>query len=266
LTLLGTDELLERQTGAVRRIIFNRPAKHNAINPAMQRALHASLEDAMEDDNTRVVILSGAGPSFSSGADHSAAALGDTEGRRRSNVKDSPMDMVSERRRVESLLHVWSMPKPLIAQVHGYCMGVANELAASSDLMVCGTSARIGAPEVRAAYALVPTLSFWPATIGLQRTKELLYTGRLVDGEEAVRLGLAVAAVPDDDLEAYVDRLAADIADVPLRTLTVAKQAVNSWWEAMGVPEAAKRGGDYHAIYHTASAYVDGEVRRLVRD
>jgi enoyl-CoA hydratase/carnithine racemase len=120
--------------------------------------------------------------------------------------------------------------------------------------------------------ALFTTVGFWPDRIGIQRTKELaftgrlvegpeavelgLFTGRLVEGPEAVELGLAVECVPDEQLEERVDTLAAQIAGVDVDRLMVVKAAINGWAEARGVRGAAFRGGEYHAIFHQCSVPV----------
>jgi enoyl-CoA hydratase len=111
-------------------------------------------------------------------------------------------------------------------------------------------------PEAR-QFALPPTLGFWPFRIGLAKTKELLFTGRFVDGREAATIGLATDVVADESLGAHVDTLAATIAAVPADRLAVVKQAANSWFEVLGLPQAALRGADYHAIYHQASEWAD---------
>jgi enoyl-CoA hydratase len=240
--------ILSELSGAVRRITFNRPEKHNAFTPAMEAELHAAIAAGLADDATRVIVLCGAGRSFSSGVDIAAGGPAAVE------TSDAPGDMVRNRARVDAWLSLWSAPKPLIAQVHGWCLGTANELAGACDLVVCGESARMGMPEVR-SFALPPTLGFWPARIGLQRTKELLFTGRHVSGAEAVQLGLAIACVPDAQLAAHVDALAAKIAEVPAALLAVTKQAANAWAETAGLRSAALRGAEYHAIYHQASAW-----------
>jgi enoyl-CoA hydratase len=241
-----------RQQGRVRRVVLDRPEKRNALSPAMLDELHAALDDAMADEGTSVVVLSGNGPSFCSGADLKAVQP--------TGHADAAGDLVRTRQRVEAWLRIFSLPKPIIAQVHGWCLGSANELLAGCDLVVCGTSARIGMPEAR-SFALPPTLGFWPARIGLARTKELLFSGRVLDGHEAVTWGLANDVVADDQLEAHVDALAASIAEVPVALLTVTKQAVNAWAEATAVRAAAFRGAEYHALYHQASQLADAVAR-----
>lgn len=237
------------QHGAVRRLRLNRPERRNALSSELMGRLRDELSEAMSDDDTAVVVLSGAGAAFSAGADIKEGAHGDGDARRRV----APKDMGDARRQAENWLSLWTLPKPVIAQVHGYCLGLANELVGCADLVVAGESAKFGFPEMR-QIALFTTLGFWPDRVGLQRAKELMFTGRLVSGDEAVRIGLAMECVPDDQLEARVDELAASIAEVGPDRLAVVKAAVNGWAEARGVRTAVLRGGDFHAIYHQASA------------
>ncbi len=240
------------QQGAVRRLRLNRPDKLNALSPQLIAELEAGLREAMTDDRTAVAVLSGTGRAFSAGADVKAVQEGQgsaSASASQHRLTDTPNDMLATRRRVDEWLALWAMPKPVIAQVHGYCLGLANELVGCCDLVVCGESARFGMPEVREV-ALFPTLGFWPDRIGMQRTKELLFTGRLVEGPEAVQLGLALECVVDEELEGRVDELAAHIAGVDVDRLSVTKAAVNAWAEARGVRSAAARGAEFHAIYH----------------
>jgi enoyl-CoA hydratase len=242
--------VLVEQFGAVRRLILNRPKKLNALDSAMSALFFSAVDDAVADPDTHAIIVSGAGRAFCSGADMSPRPGPD--GRPDQAPPTPPgaaADMLANRSRVEAWLRLWSIPKPLIAQVHGYCLGLANEIAGCADIVVCGESARFGMPEAR-EFALPPTLGFWPMRIGPARTKELLWSGRLVDGQEAVRIGLADHVVSDDALAAEAETLAARIGEVPTARLAVVKQAVNSWAEAFGAREAALRGAEYHAIYH----------------
>jgi enoyl-CoA hydratase len=236
------------QKGRVRRLRLNRPEKLNALSSELIRSLETELRSAVSDDATGVVVICGAGRAFSAGADTNDAGHSAATAQRH----DAPKDMIATRQRVDEWLALWSLSKPVVAQVHGYCLGLANELVGCCDLVVCGASARFGFPEMRQV-ALFPTLGFWPDRIGIQRTKELAFTGRLVDGVEAVQLGLALECVSDEDLEERVDTLSASIAEGDPNRLAVVKAAINGWAEARGVRTAAQRGGDMHAIYHQAS-------------
>lgn len=230
---------------AVMTITLNRPEKLNAITPEMNTALFAAFGEAGSDDAVHAVRLRGAGRAFCAGADRGRAASGG------SSRRNAPADMVQNRARIQELLNLWASPKPIVAQVHGYCLGIGTELVACADLVICAESARIGMPETR-DIALPPTLAFFPATIGLARTKDLLFTGRLLDGREAVEAGLAARTTDDDSLDDEALELARHIAEVPIHRLAVIKQAANAWVEGSWVP-AALRGAEYHALYHQVS-------------
>ena len=137
------EHVVVRDRGAVRRLVLNRPEKLNAFTPDMQDRLFGLLHEAIDDDDVSVIVLSGAGRAFSSGAD--MAASSGTRG----DVLDTSADLVANRAKLMHLLGLWAAPKPIIAQVHGYCIGMANDIVAVADFMVCGHSARIGMPEVR---------------------------------------------------------------------------------------------------------------------
>jgi enoyl-CoA hydratase len=247
--------VLAEPAGAVLYLTLNRPSRANAMNGALLDAFDAHLEAARRDDDVHVVVVRGAGRGFSAGYDMDKP----------DDAGDGRHDPLAEyrydRSLVERWLAVWEFPKPIIAQVHGYCIGSANDIVAIADMIVCGESAQFGMPEAR-QFALPPTLGFWPFRIGLAKTKELLYTGRFVGGAEAAAIGLATEVVADDSLAAHVDALAATIAEVPSDRLAVVKQAANSWFEVLGLPQAALRGAEYHAIYHQASEWAaQGEQR-----
>ncbi|MGE0878183.1 MAG: enoyl-CoA hydratase/isomerase family protein [Acidimicrobiia bacterium] len=226
-------------------ITLNRPQKLNAITPAMNASMDAAFADARSRDDVGVVLIKGNGRAFSAGADLGNAAAG---GGTRHNA---PADMVANRKRVQGLLDLWSFPKPVVAAVHGYCLGVASELMACCDMVVVGENAKIGSPETR-TIALIPTLAFWPSSLGIALTKDMLFTGRLLDGREAVAYGLAARVVPDADVHTAALEIAKNIAEVPTARLAVVKQSVNSWVEGTLIP-AALKGAEYHALFHQAS-------------
>ncbi|HEX4245978.1 MAG TPA: enoyl-CoA hydratase/isomerase family protein [Acidimicrobiales bacterium] len=242
------DSIAVHQADRVRRIVLNRPDKLNAISTTMWTRLFMEIDTALGDDGVGVIVISGAGRAFSAGADMKERGVDNAD------VLRAPSDMAANRAKVAEIVRLWGAPKPIVAQVHGYCIGSANDIVAIADLIVCGESAQFGMPEAR-QFALPPTLGFWPLRIGLAKTKELLFTGRFVGGREAAAIGLAADVVPDEALGAHVDALAASIAEVPSDRLAVIKQAANSWFEVLGLPQAALRGAEYHAIYHQASEW-----------
>jgi enoyl-CoA hydratase/carnithine racemase len=195
--------VLTEDRGAVRHVVLNRPEKRNALNDELILAIREALEAAAADRDVQCVVVRGAGPMFSSGMDfHGLAGLAADPARLR------------EFRR--PILDTWNlleeMAKPTICQVHGACIGGAMELALACDLRVMAADALIGMPETRVG--LIPDVggcSRLPAVVGLGRAKELVMTGRMIDGTEAERIGLVNRAGPADTLDATTDGLVAEL-------------------------------------------------------
>jgi enoyl-CoA hydratase/carnithine racemase len=195
--------VLTEDRGATRHVVLNRPEKRNALNDELILAIRAALEAAAADRDVLCVVVRGAGPLFSSGMD--LAALG--------TLAADP-DRLREFRR--PILDTWNlleeMAKPTICQVHGACIGGAMELALACDLRVMAADAYIGIPETR--IGLVPDVggcSRLPAVVGLGRAKELVMTGRMIDGVEAERIGLVNRVAPLDGLDEATDALVAEL-------------------------------------------------------
>jgi enoyl-CoA hydratase/carnithine racemase len=195
--------VLTEDRGATRHVVLNRPEKRNALNDELILAIRAALEAAAADRDVLCVVVRGAGPLFSSGMD--LAALG---------ALAADPDRLREFRR--PILDTWNlleeMAKPTICQVHGACIGGAMELALACDLRVMAADAYIGIPETR--IGLVPDVggcSRLPAVVGLGRAKELVMTGRMIDGAEAERIGLVNRVAPPDELDEATDALVAEL-------------------------------------------------------
>jgi enoyl-CoA hydratase/carnithine racemase len=195
--------VLAEDRGAVRHVILNRPEKRNALNDEVILALRERLDAAAADRDVHCVVVRGAGPMFSSGMDFAAlGALAADPGRLR------------EFRR--PILETWNlleeMAKPTICQIHGACIGGALELALACDLRVMAADALIGIPETR--IGLIPDVggsSRLPAVVGLGRAKELVMTGRMIDGTEAERIGLVNRVAAAEALDAATDALVGEL-------------------------------------------------------
>ena len=190
-------------SGAVRHVVLNRPEKRNALNGALIAGLREAFEAAAADPAVLCVVVRGAGPMFSSGMDF--AGLG--------ALAADPSRLREARR---PILDTWNlleeMTKPTIAQIHGGCIGGAMELALACDLRVIAADALVGMPETR--IGLIPDVggsSRLPQVVGLGRAKELIMTGRLIDGREAERVGLANRVAPAEELDAATDTLVSEL-------------------------------------------------------
>ena len=159
-------------------------------------------------------------------------------------------------------LAIWSCPKPVIAQVHGYALAGGLELAMACDLIVASDDARLGEPEIR--FGSAPVTLLMPFVIGQKRTRELLLTGDLIDAATAERYGLVNRVVPADRLSAEVDELADRLARVPPDVMAPTKQMLNRAMDAAGFAAAVELGLDLQSFVNmseTAREF-DAIVRR----
>ena len=212
--------VLTEDRGRVRHVVLNRAEKRNAMNVELLQAAGAALVEAAADPGVHVVVLRGEGPMFSSGVDLvelSSGQGGDSGGLRHFRQIFLDVPNVAER-----------MTKPVICQIQGGCIGGALEVALGCDFRVSTTDAVMGLPEVR--LGLIPDVggsTRLPALVGLGKAKELIMTGKLIQGDEAERLGLVTRAVAPDDLEAAVDQLVDELLACAPIAVGLAKRVID---------------------------------------
>ena len=218
--------------GAVATITLNRPDRLNTVVPGLIEDLNAALDQAEGDSDVRAIRLRGAGRAFCAGYDIGWGAEVMAE-----NEAGEPWDPVKDlefmRRYVDTYMRLWRSPKPVIAQVQGFCLGGGSDLALCADLIVCADDCRIGYPPARVWGS--PTTAMWTYRLGLERSKRLLLTGDPIDGKTAVEWGLASESVAVKALEAAGAKLAARVARLPSNQLAMMKALVNSVYEQMGM-------------------------------
>ena len=225
---------------AVRRITLNRPEKRNPLSNELRGELFDALQQADQDDAVRVIVLRGAGSCFSAGYDL------------QSNVaKDQPFYTAGglanwPRHVVEGFFKIWDLAKPVIAQVHGYCLAGGTELATACDLVYVAEDAKIGYPVVRSISP--PDNQFYPWIVGLRRAMELMLTGDHMSGLEAAESGFANRAFPAESLEAEVLAIAARVAKVPTDIQQINKRAVHRQMDAMGIRAGIRAGTEMQQL------------------
>ena len=229
----------------VRRLTLNRPAKRNALSNALRGELFAALEAADDDPGARVIVLRGAGLCFSSGYD--LAGLG------RLPFYTAGHQGQWARHVVEGCFRMWDMAKPIIAQVHGWCLAGGSELAFACDLVYVAEDAQIGYPPVRTMSP--PDNQYHAWIMGMRAAMELMLTGDSISGVEAVRLGFANRAFPLERLEAECLAMAERIAKVDPDLAQLNKRLVHRQMEAMGLRAGLRAGTDLHALgWHTGAS------------
>ena len=261
-------------TGAVARIVLNRPARGNGITLAMPRELAACVERADLDPSVHVIALSGNGKGFCGGYDlvesaegemGSVASVEDAEGSALdpavqarnhdpSRTWDPIVDWQMMSRNARGFMSLFECDKPVICKVHGFCVAGGTDMALCSDLLVIEDEARIGYPPARVWG--VPTTALWTSRIGAQRAKRMLFTGDLIRGRQAVEWGLAIDAPPRDELDERFEALVQRVALTPVNQLVMMKLLVNQQLEAQGLRPTQVIGTVFDGIArHTPEGY-----------
>jgi enoyl-CoA hydratase/carnithine racemase len=208
--MTATDKMVARRDGAVGHLIFNNPERRNAVSLDMWEAAARILEDFARDDGVRVVVVSGAGgKAFVSGADISR--FGDERATEEAIARYNVM--------VEKAnTAFYDFPKPTIAMIRGYCIGGGVGLAVCCDLRICSDNSRFGIPAAKLGLGYGFTgIKRLSDLVGPAFAKEIFYTARQFDAEEARAMGLVNRVVPEGELEDYVRDYAATIgANAPL--------------------------------------------------
>ena len=205
------------------------------------------MEKNDQDKNINATIIRGSGKAFSAGYDltkdpdekdpyYSAAGLG-----------------YWPRHVVDGCFKIWDLAKPVIAQVHGYCLAGGTELAQSCDLIYVADDAVIGYPVVRNISP--PDNQFYPWVVGMRKSMELMLTGNSMNGEEAVKCGFANQSFPAKKLDEEVLKIAINVAGVPQDVQQFNKRAVHRQMEAMGIRSGIRAGTEMQQLsMHTKSA------------
>jgi 2-(1,2-epoxy-1,2-dihydrophenyl)acetyl-CoA isomerase len=225
--LVVTTEALLIEHGPITRLTLNRPEKLNALNHDLGRRLIDVLEQEGVHPDVRVIVIAGAGRAFCAGDDVSGA-----------RVENAALNR-SEPLTAATIGHYWHIQralrrtaKPIIAQIHGNCLGAGMDIALAADYAVADTDATLGL--VFAKRAIAAGMVLLPRHVGLKQATRLLYGGQTFSATEALSLGLISQVSERGMLEADVNALAAQLADGPTRTYGLIKEGLNrAYWPAL---------------------------------
>lgn len=216
------------------RVTLNRPERLNAINRAMPGEIQAAVAEANRDDRVHVIVLRGAGRAFCAGYDLDWGTKVEHESQQRAGgVWDPVQDLRMMGSNVRAYMSLWESAKPVVAGIHGYCVGGGTDLVLCADQIVAADDVRFGYPPSRVWGT--PTTALWVYRVGLERAKRLLLTGDSIDGKSAAEIGLVGKSVPAAQLDAEVDGLARRMALLPINQLVMLKLLVNQTFENMGL-------------------------------
>jgi len=253
--------LIDNPAPFVRRLTLNRPEKRNALSNELRGALFAALDAADRDESVHVTILRGAGPCFSAGYD-----LSRDGGRQALPYQTAGGAGQWARHVVEGAFHIWDLAKPVIAQVHGWCLAGGSELATACDLVYVAEDAQIGYPPVRMMSP--PDNQFHAWLCGLRPAMEMMLTGDAMDGIEAVKVGFANRAFPLVKLDTEVVAVAERIAKIAPDVQQMNKRSVHRAMEIMGLRAAIRAGTEIQALALTTKASQEtfGKFREGVKE
>lgn len=246
----------------VARITLNRPEKRNALNLALRQQLVDALREAERDDDVTVVLLDGAGSSFSAGYDLADPKTDLPPGWLDSEHFESWTDQFA-RSVFRDWMTVWDLMKPVVAKVQGYCLAGGAELMSMCDIVFVADDAVIGYPAMRAQ--ATPDAPFFPWKLSMAQAKYLQLTGNSVTGKEAAQLGWVAKSFPPDELEDEVQRLLRPLSQVDPAMLAANKLSLNQSYELMGMRAHLASAWQLHQLsarYRTRS----GEFKEMTRE
>jgi enoyl-CoA hydratase/carnithine racemase len=234
-------------------IVLNRPAKLNALTDQMVGELRAALSELDADRATRVVIIKGEGRAFSAGFDMTPHPGEWTASEWRGHLHHSLL----------AFLAIWQLNKPVVAQVHGPCLGGAFEMVMACDMVIASTDAFFGLPEVR--FGGLPMFPLLPWLVGMKPAKYITLSGERVSASEAQALQIVNKVVPLDELDGAVSVLCDMLVRIPEGTLSANKGALNRVYEMMGMMEAIRMGEDLSVLNLVEKSDEARQFRNIAR-
>jgi enoyl-CoA hydratase len=245
---MPVENLLLEKDGALATITFNNPNALNALTVATFEGLERLLDELEKDVTIRVVILTGAGEkAFVAGGDIAhLATLDPNSAREFALLAQRVIDQIE------------NFPKPVIAAINGYALGGGCELAMGCDIRIASDAAKFGQPEVK--LGIIPGFAGTQRLariVGKGRAKELIFTGEMIDAEEACRIGLINRVVAKERLMEEARSLAMKMADKSASAITLAKEAIDNGLE-MDFSRAARYEADLFALCFTTADCKEG--------
>jgi enoyl-CoA hydratase len=264
------ETVLYKTDGPVATITLNRPEHLNTIVPPMPDEIEAAIGLAERDPAIKVIVLRGAGRAFSGGYDfgggfHHWGDAMNTDGR-----WDPGKDFIFATARATSpnqkFMAIWRASKPVIAQVHGWCVGGAADYALCADIVIASDDAVIGTPYARMWGAYLTGM--WIYRLSLAKVKWYSLTGEPLTGIQAAEVELINESVPFDRLEARVGEVATKLAAIPLSQLQAQKLIVNQAYENMGLASTQTLGATLDGLMRNtpeALAFIETAASQGVR-
>jgi len=258
---MSYETLLYGTDGPIATITLNRPERLNTIVPPMPDEFESAIREATFDSAVKVIVLRGAGRAFCAGYDFSGGFHHWDQMLTTDGQWDPGKDFAwaaSSYSPTQKFMSIWRTPKPVIAQVHGWCVGGGSDMALCADLVIASEDAQIGTPYSRIWGCYLSGM--WLYRLGLTKAKEYALTGKPLSGRQAADTELINAAVPFERLEATVAEQARQLASIPASQLAAMKLIVNQAYENMGLNSTQTLGPILDGLMRNtpdAQAFID---------
>jgi enoyl-CoA hydratase/carnithine racemase len=242
--------LVVEKRGAVGWLVFNQPAKKNAINDAMWRAIAPALQQFDRDPEVRCIAFRGAGTeAFAAGAD-----ISEFESVRSDRSAIAEYDELLDR-----VLHcIQGSLKPSVAMIYGFCLGGGVEIALACDLRYCGAAAQFGIPAAKLGLAYnIEGHKRLLETVGHAYAREIMFLGRRYGAEDALRMGLVHRVLPDAELETYVDGVIRTLCENAPLAIANTKTVLEEYLKVAGEPDLGRMRGAIERCAKSAD-YIEG--------
>ena len=257
------------EEGSMVTITMNKPETLNALNIEFSREIDDAITEVEHDDDVKVVVFKGAGKSFSCGYDLGRVYFvyggGSGKAEDKSRRPSQRSRLAYDRWRSDSLQRIFLLDKITIAQVHGYCIGGGLYMSLCCDMTIAAEDAKIGHSEQRLGFSgAMYVFPLEVALIGQKRARELLLTGKLIDGIEAERIGLVNQVYPADQLDTETRKLARSMTLLPRDGIAIGKATARLAYDSMGISSAFGQGYIGHTLF-TNIRYEEGEFNFIKR-
>ena len=236
---MNTDQVLYSVDGAVARVTLNRPEKRNALNDALIAGIKRGLKEASQDKSVRVVVISGAGKDFCSGADLSAL-----QKIANASVAENAEDA---RLLLELFLLIRQLPIPVVAAVTGRALAGGCGLATACDVVLAASSARFGYPEVKIGFVPAMVMAILRRNVSEKRAFELITRGAEISADEAKEFGLVNQVFADDVFADEVNQYVSEFGKMSASAIGLTKTLLYQM-DGMAFPEALETGADVNVI------------------
>ena len=251
------NQVLYSVDGAIARVTLNRPEKRNALNDEVIAGLKDGLKNASKDQRVRVVVISGAGKDFCSGADLSALQ----------KIANASVAENSEDARLllELFLLIRQLPIPVVAAVTGRALAGGCGLATACDLVLAASSARFGYPEVKIGFVPAMVMAILRRNVSEKRAFELITRGAEISADEAKEFGLVNQVFSDESFAEDVNRYIGEFEKMSASAIGLTKRLLYQM-DGMGFPEALETGADVNVIARLTDDCQQSIARFLQKD